>query len=98
MTIDYEAEVIEQAEKRNKVDLIYIIAIAGPFMTLPQIYQIFTTKSVSGVSLLTWVSYLLMATCWIFYGIKQKDKPIIVNNILWAIFEILVITGILLYN
>lgn len=72
-------------------------AIVEPLMTIPQIYQIWSTKQAQGVSLLSWVFYLIAAVIWLLYGIKVKDKAVIIASVLWVFVEGLVIAGILVY-
>lgn len=78
--------------------VIYPFAFAGPVFTLPQIFQIWSQQDASGVSLLTWISWLFIAAVWVIYGIFERDMPIILSNIAWLIVEIGVIAGILVYG
>jgi MtN3 and saliva related transmembrane protein len=76
---------------------ILAVAIIEPLTTIPQIYQIWSRKSAEGVSLATWGFYTLTACIWLVYGIKIKEKPIIISSIMWILTEGLVVIGILLY-
>lgn len=76
--------------------LVYVISIAGPVMTIPQIYDIWV-KGNKGVSLITWQSYLVFTCIWLVYGFMHKEKPIIISNILWLVAQGLVVTGIMFY-
>lgn len=76
---------------------IYLIAFAGPIMTIPQIYDIWVTKQPS-INLLTWGSYLAIGGVWLYYGILHKEKPIIFSNILGIITTGLVFLGALIYS
>jgi uncharacterized protein with PQ loop repeat len=78
--------------------LTFIVGVVGPFTVLPQIYSIFTTKSATGVSLVTWVLIFIVTFPWILYGIAHKEKNIIVSFILWEIVNLGVIIGVLLYG
>ena len=100
MTVDFEEKILENKLLNNTwLDkLITIVAIVSPLMTIPQIYQIFTSQSAAGVSLATWSAYFFMALVWVLYGIKQKDKAIIINNTLWAFFELFVIVGVIVFR
>jgi uncharacterized protein with PQ loop repeat len=77
---------------------IFGIAILSPVMTIPQILKIWYEKTASGVSLLTWSVYLIVAFFWLSYGIFHREKPIIINSVLWIIFDTMVVIGIVLYN
>lgn len=73
------------------------VAIAGPLMTLPQIYQIFSTKTAQGISLTTWGLYCVSSAVWFLYGLKIKDKPLIIASFLWVLMEALVVAGTVIY-
>ncbi|PID32249.1 hypothetical protein CR970_01530 [Candidatus Saccharibacteria bacterium] len=78
--------------------VVYIAAIIQPLTTLPQVYSIYSTRVVAGISLLTWVLYLLVGMVFLVYGIKHMLRPIILNQVLWSCLQISVIVGILLYR
>ena len=42
-------------------------------MTVPQVVTVWTGPAVSGVSLVTWLSYLVSAFLWLYYGIRKRD-------------------------
>jgi len=73
--------------------VIYFASFAGPVMTIPQIYDVWTSKSPS-VSELTWASYIIIAVIWLYYGIVHKEKPIILSNVLWIVAEAAVLIGL----
>jgi uncharacterized protein with PQ loop repeat len=73
-------------------------AVIEPAMTLPQIYDIWSTHTAAGVSKLTWSMYVGAAAVWLLYGIQEKDKPIIVSSILWIVAEVAVVIGAVLYS
>jgi len=77
--------------------LVLVAAIVEPLMTIPQIYQIWSNKQAQGVSLLSWSFYLIAAVIWLFYGIKVKDKAVVIASILWVLVECLVVVGIIVY-
>lgn len=75
-----------------------LIAIVSPLTIIPQIIQIYQTKDVEGISLITWVFSVLTSLTWIIYGFHHKDKPIIFNSIMGAVFCSLIAFGVLLYR
>lgn len=82
-------------KRQSSVDkLVYLAVIFGPMMTLPQVYSIWIEKS-DGVSVISWVSYLVIAVIWLFYGLKHKEKPIIVVQLLWIVLDVLIVVGLL---
>ena len=78
--------------------LIYIVAVVGPLLTIPQVCKIWVEQNAIGVSIITWISYLIGGIFWLIYGLIHKEKPIIFANIIWIIMEITIIIGILVYG
>lgn len=76
----------------------FFAGVVGPFTVLPQVYEIFSTKNASGVSLISWIMMFVVTLPWIFYGMAHKEKSIIVSFILWEVVNLLVIAGILMYS
>lgn len=75
-----------------------IVAIIHPLMAVPQVYQIYATQNVAGVSLLTWLGFMLMGGVFLAYGIVHNLRPIIMTQVLWFAVDFLVVVGILLYR
>ncbi len=97
--VSHGFHVLRKKGFRHFIDkLIYVIAIFGPFLTLPQIIKIWYFKETIGVSFLTWMAFTVMGFVWLLYGLAHKEKPIIVNNIIWIIMEILVLVGLVVYG
>lgn len=83
-------------EKKQSFDIfILVFALIEPITTLPQIYQVWSRHNVSGVSLVTWIFFTLAANVWLIYGIRIKDKPIIISSAMWVLTQGLVVIGIL---
>jgi len=78
--------------------MIYFAGIAGPVMTLPQVFKIWFEKSAAGVALETWMTYLLLSVIWISYGILHKEKPLIIMYASYFIINISIIVGVVLYS
>ena len=74
--------------------LVYLAVIFGPLMTLPQVYAIWVQQS-NDVSVVSWISYLVIAVIWLFYGIRHKEKPIILVQLLWIVLDILIVAGLM---
>ena len=77
--------------------LVYIISFVGPILTIPQIYDVWIRKDFS-VNVITWGSYIIIEMIWLYYGIINKVRPIILSNCLWILVNGLVILGALLYK
>lgn len=76
----------------------WTVAVLAPFSTLPQIIDIYTTHRVSGLSLATWLLFVISPMIWFSYGALHKDKFIMVNNFLWMMLSGTVFVGILVYR
>jgi uncharacterized protein with PQ loop repeat len=72
--------------------IVLFVAVTEPLMTMPQILQIYGSHN-TGVSVTTWAMYLGASIIWLIYGIKTRNKPIIITDLLWIIVEVAVIVG-----
>ena len=77
---------------------VYIIAVFGLFMTLPQLGKIWIYKNAIGVSIISWSTYLFCAMFWLIYGIYNKQNPIIFSYGIWIVFNFFIVVGIFLYG
>ncbi len=84
--------------KRSMDKLIYIIAILFPIMLIPQVLKIWIMKTAEGLSLITWISYVVFTIFWIIYGFLHKEKPIIITNLLFLVLHSLIMIGIIIYG
>jgi uncharacterized protein with PQ loop repeat len=73
-------------------------AVVHPLTALPQVYTIYATQNVEGVSLLTWFGFMTLGLVFLAYGIVHKMKPFIVTQILWFAIDLLIVVGVLLYR
>lgn len=84
---------------KNYLDrIIYIVAIIGPLMALPQLNKIWFLKDATGVSFLSWFLFGIVNLIWLFYGLVHKEKPIIVANMMWVIIDFSIAVGIVIYS
>ena len=67
-------------------------------MIIPQITKIWIHKNASGVSIIAWSMFLVNACFWLMYGTIHKAKPIIIMYTLFAVMNILVVIGTILYG
>ena len=74
----------KEQELDNKIKfldlLVYIAGLFLGLMTIPQILKIWVEKNASGVSLITWVAFLIVGLIMVAYGIAHKEKPIYTND------------------
>jgi len=84
--------------KRLMDRFIYVVAVFGPVISLPQIWKIWILKEAVGVSAITWSGYLLIAIFWLIYGFMHKEKPIIFANVLWLFIHSTIVIGVVIYG
>lgn len=75
--------------------IIFFAAVATPIMTLPQVYQIWFQGN-KGASTVTWTSYVILAAIWLYYGLVNKDKPLIVSQSLCVVTYSFVVIGLVI--
>ncbi|MBI2173009.1 MAG: hypothetical protein HYT73_02235 [Candidatus Aenigmarchaeota archaeon] len=84
--------------KRLMDKLIFAVGVLGPIMTIPQLLKIFAERNAAGLSIVTFVSYLILDFFWLAYGIMHKEKPIIITFAAWILLNIIIIAGIMMYG
>lgn len=77
--------------------LVCFAGIAGPVMTLPQVFKIWLEKNASGVAVETWLTYLFLSVIWISYGLLHKEKPIVIMYTSYFVINVLIIVEVALY-
>src|SRR5712691_8130245 len=70
------------------------ISVFTMFMTVPQVLTIWVGGNASGVSLISWISYLLAACLWFVYGLQKRDKTIYLACVGWVLLDALVVIGV----
>jgi len=84
--------------KRLLDKIIYVVGIMGPIMTIPQVLHIWLEQNATGVSIITWISWLIIGLFWIVYAVAHKEKPLILVYCSWLVVHALVIIGSFLYG
>ncbi len=71
-----------------------IVSILTMLSTIPQVLKVWTGPGATGVSLVSWVSYLVAASLWLIHGVRKRDKSIYLACIGWIIMDLAVVIGI----
>jgi uncharacterized protein with PQ loop repeat len=79
-------------------DILLVVAVIGPLVTIPQIVQVFTTQDVRGLSSITWGLYALFNILWLIYGIVHKEKPLIITYALWLLMNTTMFVSIFIFS
>jgi uncharacterized protein with PQ loop repeat len=74
------------------------LSIFTMVMTVPQVLTIWVGRDAGGVSLVSWVSYLVSACLWFVYGIQKRDKTIYLACIGWVLLDAAVVIGVIIHR
>lgn len=89
---------LKYLSKKRKIDLYNkFMMFAGaiyPLSTVPQIIEIFKGNT-AGVSLVSWVIYVIFSVLFITYGYVHRIKLMFMTNILWLIMQSVVVVGLI---
>jgi len=69
------------------------LSVITMLMTLPQVYTVWVGHNASGVSAVSWASYLVAACLWFVYGLQKKDKTIYLACIGWIALDAAIVVG-----
>jgi len=95
----YTARTLSPKQKLALIDkMMACAAVIHPLTTAPQVYMIYTTQNVAGISIWTWIGFTVLGLVFLAYGLAHHIRPYIVMQVLWLIVDILVVAGILLYR
>jgi uncharacterized protein with PQ loop repeat len=74
------------------------VSILTMLSTVPQILDVWTGPGASGVSLVSWVSYLVAACLWLIHGLQKRDKSIYLACVGWIVLDAGVVLGIVIHR
>ena len=74
------------------------LSVFTMLMTVPQVWTIWVGGNAAGVSLLSWLAYLLSACLWFVYGLKKGDKTIYLACVGWVLLDAAVVTGVVVHG
>lgn len=90
---------LSKKQKTTLIDkLMSVACVIHPLTALPQVYIIYSTQDVTGVSLLTWFGFMILGAIFLAYGIVHRIKPFIVTQLLWFVIDFLIVFGVLIYR
>jgi uncharacterized protein with PQ loop repeat len=65
--------------------------------TASQAWKIWFYETAEGVSLTAFSIYVVSALTWLTYGILHKEIPLIINGVMLAAIDLIVVIGIVTY-
>ena len=74
-----------------------VLSVLTMLMSVPQAVSVWT-GSATGVSALTWGTYLVSAVAWFIYGFQKRDKTIYLACIGWILIDVAIVVGVLVRN
>jgi uncharacterized protein with PQ loop repeat len=65
-------------------------------MTVPQVVSVWSDeRGSSGVSLLSWGTYLVSACLWLFYGVRTRNRTLWLPCVGWIALDAAIVIGLL---
>ena len=74
------------------------LSVFTMLMTVPQVLTIWVGHNAGGVSLVSWVSYLIAACLWFVYGVQKHDKTIYLACVGWVLLDAAVVIGVVVHG
>jgi uncharacterized protein with PQ loop repeat len=84
-----------RAAGRRLGRVLRVLSFVTMLMTVPQVVAVWASRGPSGVSVISWGAYLIVACLWLVYGIQRRDKTIYIACIGWIVLDALVVIGAL---
>lgn len=78
--------------------LAYIAGLVGPLTALPQAVSIWMSHQAIGVSFWSAVGFTGVAVIWLAYGLILRQGPIVLSSMLWVVFDLAILSGVLRYG
>jgi len=71
------------------------LSVLTMLMTVPQVLAVWAGPNPGGVSLVSWVSYLVAACLWFVYGLQKRDKTIYLACVGWVVLDAAIVAGVI---
>lgn len=90
---------LKQEQLKKLIGLaMYAVAFIMPATNIPQIAKLYSSQNATGLSIQTWIMYLLFGAIPLFYALVNNIKPLIISNVLWTLVELVMIYGIIRFG
>jgi uncharacterized protein with PQ loop repeat len=74
------------------------LSVFTMLMTVPQVLTIWVGRDAGGISLISWVSYLVAACLWFVYGLQKRDKTIYLACVGWVLLDAAIVAGVIVHR
>lgn len=71
------------------------LSVFTMLMTVPQVLAVWVGDDAGGVSLVSWISYLIAACLWFVYGLQKRDKTIYLACVGWVVLDAAIVAGVI---
>ena len=78
--------------------LVFVLGMINPLTAVPQLYQIFGTHSVGGLSLVTVGAALIMSVLWTAYGAMTRQPALWATNSAWIGMNGATAAGVIVFS
>ena len=75
--------------------ILRLLSVATMLMTVPQVVTIWIGGNAAGVSLISWLAYLVAACLWFVYGLQKRDKTIYLACVGWVVLDAAIVAGVI---
>lgn len=75
-----------------------VAGVAYPLSAVPQAVSIYAHHNASGLSLVSWLGFTLIELVFLFYGLVNKLRPLILTGFMWLAVYAFIIFGIVYYG
>jgi uncharacterized protein with PQ loop repeat len=75
-----------------------VVGFLSPLALLPQVLNIWSTQSVDGFALLTWIMLAVFNALWALYGYVHKVYPVMFSSAVFSCLQISIVVAILLFR
>lgn len=90
---------LHHKKARDPMDtLVYFFTFATPLFEAPQLIEIWSKHSAQDVSIWTWAFFCIDNLVWIVYAYRRHLMPVLITSILYEMFEIGILIGVILYH
>jgi uncharacterized protein with PQ loop repeat len=90
---------LKSKKKMTSIDkLMYFASFAYPFTAVPQIVQVYTSKDVTSLSLISFALYVLFGSIFLAYAANKKLRPLIIEGALWLLIYVAMLIGIVIFS
>lgn len=87
--------------KKKEITFLDRLAMAASFISpatgVPQAIDVYHGR-VQGVSLPSWIGFMIFSVLFTLYGLIHKVKPMVIANLLWLLVEGTVVAGIIIHR